>query len=306
MKLKRYHVIILREDGKQYHNRILDFLYVRKRIVILGSLAALLLFGNLAFLFLAARQGFLLAETRKAKADLSAAKQSLARVKDDLSTVEHQLQGTEEKLYRLENLAKEQNLSVPQLSLAGTGGGVRRTTAADNVKLFDDPELNSIYQKIEDTKTYCSTLVRETENLDAVLNPHLVSLSRKPSIWPVKGFLSSPYGGRPDPISGSPSWHQGVDISAPHGTPVVSTAEGIVASAGWMTGLGNTVVIQHGNGMVTLYGHLSKMLVSPGQKVKRWDKIGLVGSSGRATGNHCHYEVHVDGRPANPTRFMNY
>lgn len=305
MKLKRYHIIILREDGKQYHNRILDFLYVRKRLTVLCVLGALLLFGNIAFLFMASWQGHLVAQANKAKADLSLAKERLAKVNDDLSVVEHQLQGTEEKLYRLENLAREQNLSLPQLSMAGTGGGIT-SPAGKNFGIFDDPELNSIYKKVEETKNYCDTLVREAEKLDSVLNPHLVSLSQKPSIWPVKGFLSSAYGGRPDPINGAPSWHQGVDISAPHGTPVVSTAEGHVASAGWMTGLGNTVVITHGNGMVTLYGHLSKMLVVPGQKVKRWDRIGLVGSSGRATGNHCHYEVHVGGRPANPTHFMNY
>lgn len=305
MKLKRYHIIILREDGKQYHNRILDFLYVRKRLTFLGILTALLIFGNIAFLFLAMMHGHLVAQTNRAKADLNVAKERLARVNDDLSVVEHQLQGAEEKLYRLENLAREQNLNLPQLSIAGTGGRVLPPTGK-TIDLFDDPELNSIYKKVEDTKNYCDILVREAEKLDSVLNPHLVSLSQKPSIWPVKGFLSSAYGGRPDPINGAASWHQGVDISAPNGTPVVSTAEGHVASAGWMTGLGNTVVINHGNGMVTLYGHLSKMLVTPGQKVRRWDKIGLVGSSGRATGNHCHYEVHVSGRPANPTHFMNY
>jgi len=305
MKLKRYHVIILREDGKQYHNRILDFLYVRKRMFIFGVLAVSLLLGNVAFLYLASRHGYMLAENRKAKADAARAKESLVKVKDDLSMVEHQLQGTEEKLYRLENLAKEQNLTLPKLTLAGTGGGFARRVP-EGRKLFDDPELNTIYSKIENTKSYCDSLVREAEKLDSVLNPHLVSLSHKPSIWPVKGFLSSAYGGRPDPISGSSSWHQGVDISAPSGTPVVSTAEGFVVSAGWMTGLGNTVVIQHGNGIVTLYGHLSKMLVAPGQTVKRWDRIGLVGCTGRSTGNHCHYEVHVGGRPANPTLFMNY
>jgi murein DD-endopeptidase MepM/ murein hydrolase activator NlpD len=305
MKLKRYHVIVLREDGKQYHNRIFDFFYVRKRLTILCAMVALLLLGNVAFLILAGRHGFLVAETIKAKQELNKTKETLSQVKNDLSLVEHELQGTEEKLYRLENLAKEQNLMLPKLSLAGTGGAVKKSSFGNSVR-FEDPELDSIYRRIEETKNYCATLVRETENLDSILNPHLVSLSHKPSIWPVKGFFSSAYGGRPDPISGSSSWHQGVDISAPNGTPVVSTAAGYVVSSGWMTGLGNTVVIQHGNGIVTLYGHLSKMLVQPGQKVKRWDKIGLVGSSGRSTGNHCHYEVHMNGRPANPALFMNY
>jgi len=306
MKFKRYHVVILREDGKQYHNKVLDFLYVRKKLIVVGSLLTALVLGNIAFLFLAFYQSNLLLKTRQAKEELKRTQETLLKVKDDLSFMEEKLQNAEIKLYQLEKLAKEQNLSLPKLSFAGTGGEFKKSTLVQEEDFFNDPELNKIYNKVKETRDYCETLSKETSKLDSVLNPHLLSLSRKPSIWPVKGFISSPFGGRPDPVDGSPSWHQGIDISAPYGTPVVATAEGIIVSAGWMTGLGNTVVINHGDGFTTLYGHLSKMTVKPGQKVKRWDVIGLVGSTGRSTGNHCHYEVHKDGKILNPTKFILY
>lgn len=305
MKLKRYHIVILREDGKQYHNKVLDFLYVKKRLITLGVIFLTLVLGNIAFLILAVHHGSLLTKTLQAKEELKRTQETLLKVKDDLSFMQEQLQNTETKLYQLEKLAREQNLSIPKLSFAGAGGEAKKSSFVQE-DFFNDPELNRIYNKIKETRDYCETLSKETLKLDSVLNPHLLSLSRKPSIWPVKGFISSPFGGRPDPLDGSPSWHQGIDISAPYGSPVNATAEGLVVSAGWMRGLGNTVVINHGNGYTTVYGHLSKIKVKLGQKVKRWDVVGLVGSTGRSTGNHCHYEVHQNGKPVNPVKFILY
>lgn len=305
MKLKRYHIVILREDGKQYQNKVLDFLYLRRKLIFVGGLFLAMILGNIAFLFLAIHQGNLIFKTKQAKEELKRTQESLLKVKDDLSYMQEQLQNAEQKLYQLEKLAREQNLTLPKLTFAGTGGEVKKNVSVLEFP-FSDPELNKIYNKVKETRVFCETLSKEASKLDSVLNPHLLSLSRKPSIWPVKGFISSPFGGRPDPIDGSPSWHQGIDISAPYGSPVVATAEGIVVSSGWMSGLGITVVINHGDGFTTLYGHLSKSIVKPGQKVKRWDTIGLVGSTGRSTGNHCHYEVRQFGKAVNPTIFIHY
>lgn len=304
MKLKRYHIVILREDGKQYHNKVLDFLYIRKKFIVLGSLLFALILGNIAFLFLAFYESNLLLKTKQAKEELKTTQEALLKVKDDLSFMEEKLQNAETKLYQLEKLAREQNLTLPKLSFAGTGGEVNKSSFVEEENFFNSPKLNKIYKKVKETREYCETLSKETSKLDSVLNPHLLSLARKPSIWPVKGFISSPFGGRPDPFTGAPSWHRGIDISAPYGTPVVATAEGIVVFSGWKTGLGNTVIINHGEGFTTLYGHLSKMTVKPGQKVKRWDVIGRVGSTGRSTGNHCHYEVHKDNKVLNPIKFI--
>lgn len=304
-KLKRYHILILREDGKQYHNKILDFFYLRKKLSYFFLFALLLILGNIGFLFLLARQGVLLVENKRVKFELEKTKDSLLKVKDDLSLMQEQLSKTEQKIYQLEKLAKEQNLVLPKLTFAGSGGAFYQEKKKE-IDFFTDPQLNKIYSDVLESKEYVAKLAKEAEKISNVLNPHLKNLSRTPSIWPVKGFITSGFGGRADPIDGSPSWHQGVDISAPFGTPVVATADGIVVSAGWKIGLGNSVVISHENNILTIYGHLSKIFVKVGQKVKRWQKIGLVGSTGRSTGNHCHYEIHINSVPVNPTKFMLY
>ncbi len=125
-----------------------------------------------------------------------------------------------------------------------------------------------------------------------------------PSIWPTVGWISSGVGSRPDPFTGDPSTHHGMDISADSGRPVYATASGTVESAGWSGNYGNLVVIDHGYGLQSRYGHLSKFSVRPGQQVNRGDQIGNVGMTGRATGPHLHYEVLADGKNINPLRLL--
>ncbi len=132
---------------------------------------------------------------------------------------------------------------------------------------------------------------------------HLL-ISAKPAVTPVRGLLTSGFGYRSDPFNGRRAFHRGVDIVAPAGKEVYATGDGIVTRAGRAQSLGNAVFISHGFGFSTRYGHMSRILARVGQKVTRGEVIGLVGSSGRATGTHVHYEVHVDGRAANPLGFI--
>jgi murein DD-endopeptidase MepM/ murein hydrolase activator NlpD len=126
-----------------------------------------------------------------------------------------------------------------------------------------------------------------------------------PSIWPVQGQLSSSFGKRLDPFLGKGSFHSGIDMTADHGAPVVATADGTVAASGWYTSLGKRVVIEHGrNALTTVYGHLSDFYVRPGQVVRRGEVIGRTGATGRATGNHVHYEVRYRGTALNPYKFL--
>jgi murein DD-endopeptidase MepM/ murein hydrolase activator NlpD len=121
-----------------------------------------------------------------------------------------------------------------------------------------------------------------------------------PSIWPAYGWLSSRMGPRKDPITGGADYHKGLDIAGDRGEPVYATAAGTVRQVGVQGAYGNLIVIDHGFGLETRYGHLLKTLVKPGTKVQRGDLIGQLGSSGRATGNHLHYEVIAGGRLINP------
>ena len=125
-----------------------------------------------------------------------------------------------------------------------------------------------------------------------------------PSIWPAHGWLSSSMGNRRDPINGGRDFHPGLDISADYGSPVYATADGTVEQAAREGAYGNLVVLNHGYGLETRYGHLSGYKVRPGDKVKRGDVVGLVGSTGRSTGSHLHYEVRVNGRLLNPLQLL--
>jgi murein DD-endopeptidase MepM/ murein hydrolase activator NlpD len=126
-----------------------------------------------------------------------------------------------------------------------------------------------------------------------------------PSRRPIEQMsLSSSYGMRVHPITGKLARHNGVDIPAPYGTPIYATADGIVGRAQRLGGYGNYVEIEHGNAIETRYGHMSSFVVRPGQQVKKGDVIGYVGSTGRSTGNHLHYEVRIDGEPVNPMPFV--
>ncbi|MDP3716841.1 MAG: M23 family metallopeptidase [Acidobacteriota bacterium] len=125
-----------------------------------------------------------------------------------------------------------------------------------------------------------------------------------PSIWPTHGWLSSSMGNRADPLTGEKDFHPGLDISADKGDPVYATADGTVSSAAMAGNYGNLVVIDHGYGIETRYGHLSAFKVRDGQAVKRGDLLGLVGTTGRTTGPHLHYEVRANGRILNPLQLL--
>jgi len=126
----------------------------------------------------------------------------------------------------------------------------------------------------------------------------------RPSIWPVEGRLMDGFGERTDPFSGEGAMHTGVDISAPTGTPVLATADGIVTFAEWFSGYGQLVIVDHANGYETYYAHLSRFGVVEGQEVRRGDQIGAVGSTGRVTAPHLHYEVRIGGAPVNPHTYL--
>lgn len=128
----------------------------------------------------------------------------------------------------------------------------------------------------------------------------------RPSIWPIDGRLMGAFGHRSDPFSGEGAFHAGVDITAPTGTPIKAAADGVVTHAEWSNGYGKLVVISHGNGIESWYAHLSKFDVMAGQEIRQGEILGRVGSTGRVTAPHLHYEVRVGGAPVNPYRFLNH
>jgi murein DD-endopeptidase MepM/ murein hydrolase activator NlpD len=144
-------------------------------------------------------------------------------------------------------------------------------------------------------------LERELRMYEGFLREHGMT----PSIWPVTGKLESGVGGRRNPFGGRGyEFHEGQDIDAAYGTPVQAAATGRVIIAGWQRGYGNVVYVDHGSGLSTRYGHLAEIDVSVGQTVTRGQTIGLVGSTGRSTGPHLHYEVRINNQPVDPRQYL--
>ncbi len=145
------------------------------------------------------------------------------------------------------------------------------------------------------------SLFQTWQKLD-VLEQSVIAI---PSLQPVENMrLTSSFGVRSDPFHGAAAMHAGIDIPGPVGTPIYATADGVIGRTGRFGGYGNLITVDHGKGIETRYGHLSKILVAPNSRVRRGQLIGLMGSTGRSTGSHLHYEVRIDGKAVNPMPFM--
>jgi murein DD-endopeptidase MepM/ murein hydrolase activator NlpD len=149
-----------------------------------------------------------------------------------------------------------------------------------------------------------SRLSGKLDRVEAKLEERLRWISSVPSVAPVRGILTSGFGGRRDPVNGRRSFHPAVDIAAPPGREVRAPADGLVTRAGRIGGLGNAVYLSHGFGIGTRFGHMARLAVKPGDRVEQGDVLGYVGSTGRATGYHLHYEVHVDGEAIDPLAYI--
>ena len=153
-----------------------------------------------------------------------------------------------------------------------------------------------------------NNLLVDGKNLEVIcekLDVRRTFLESLPSLWPARGLLVSGFGVRVSPFTDTQVFHHGLDIDAPKGSPARTAAAGKVVRSGFESLYGNIVVIDHGNGYRTVYAHMSERLVETGDTVQRGDVIGHVGDTGRTTGPHLHYEVHVNGLPVNPIRFLN-
>ncbi|WP_370655190.1 M23 family metallopeptidase [Sphingomonas aurea] len=184
---------------------------------------------------------------------------------------------------------------------AQTGTGSRHTAApAEGGEYIPVPGPEAAADLRADKEF--KTLFQTWKSFDGGLGRGAISI---PSVQPVASLkFTSNFGIRSDPFRGTAAMHAGVDIPGPVGTPIYATADGIVSNASWRGGYGNLVEVNHGKGIATRYGHLSKILVADGARVTRGQLIALMGSTGRSTGPHLHYEVRIDGHAVNPLPFL--
>ena len=184
-------------------------------------------------------------------------------------------------------------------SAAKGQSATQQTAYAETLSAFTNPEdtfglLRSVLTGLESRLRAVRSNVEKRNALAAAT----------PSIWPAHGWISSGMGNRRDPVNGGADFHPGLDIAGDRGQPVYATAAGRVTHVGYQGAYGNLVVVDHGFGLETKYGHLSKFKARRGDWVKRGDVIGELGATGRATGNHLHYEVRANGRLLNPLQLL--
>jgi len=185
-------------------------------------------------------------------------------------------------------------------------GGPSSSDIREKLKTEKDDKglILQMRSDIERLKIEAASLEESLPRLEKVLQTKKMLLDQTPSVWPVMGWVTSGFGFRSDPFTGLTQMHEGLDISNQMGTPVIAPANGIVSDIANDGVYGRVLVLSHGFGMTTRYAHLNKVLVRIGQNVKRRDKIAEVGMSGKTTGPHLHYEVRVNGIPANPTGYI--
>jgi murein DD-endopeptidase MepM/ murein hydrolase activator NlpD len=229
-----------------------------------------------------------LAKLRQENAELEKSNEQFSR---SVETLRGQLDSVEEKTQKLAIIAGVETLE------SGTAGGVGGTRVSEPVTATRDDEV--------DKMQYDSRRIADDLNLlERTLNERSRMLSARPSIAPARGILTDGFGGRRDPFTGEAGSHPAIDISSDTGQPVRAPADGVVFKAEWANGYGNVIYIYHGYGYSTRYGHLSKFNVKPGDPITRNQVIGYVGSTGRSTGPHLHYEVRLNNNPVNPLEYV--
>jgi len=189
----------------------------------------------------------------------------------------------------------EQNLPGDGEIAAGLGGATWTETTPPS----RDTEL-----AVQSLSRRLSDLVARSSRIESFYTDQTELLASTPSIWPVRGYLSSGYGRRSDPFTGQTSFHPGIDVSAPRGAEIMAPADGVVVSVGRRGAYGQAIVVDHGFDVVTRYGHMEKFNVRAGQRVRRGDVIGFVGNTGRSNAPHLHYEVWVRDKLQNPIHYI--
>lgn len=227
---------------------------------------------------------------------------ALRKDQEDLKRHYEQLQvmvtDSNQKLSSLQSLATDVAMSygilrLPQTPFFATAASVEPAAAfRESVEQFNFLKRNA------------TSVALTAEGLKLMPGRSWEDMSFTPSLWPVQGLLTGSFGERLDPFSGEGAFHTGVDIAAAYGSEVRSTADGIVESVDERSGYGRVVIVDHGFGVTTWYGHLSGFSTMEGAHVKRGEVIGYVGISGRTSGPHVHYEVRMYGAPVNPARYL--
>jgi murein DD-endopeptidase MepM/ murein hydrolase activator NlpD len=278
-------------------------LRIKKSIVTASivSLAAVLLImfsitiyyaGSYSYLYTKLKyKDNIIAEKEQKIAQLSNMKKSqdtkIAMLNDNAKKIDEKMKSLDDLEQKVRRML---GLNQPKTSRGGISRDERNIS-------FDNISTNKLISEIDNkTIDYKNLLSEVTNKLDY--------LNSIPSAYPVNGNITSPFGNRVSPYDNTIEFHPGIDLAVDSGTPVKAAGKGIVTYAGWLSGYGNTVMIDHNYGITSVYGHNSQILVTVGQTVNRGDVIAKSGNSGRSTGPHVHFEVRLNGNPVDPMNYL--
>jgi murein DD-endopeptidase MepM/ murein hydrolase activator NlpD len=215
------------------------------------------------------------------------------------------LNNFEKKIRIIANIEKNDDSE----NIFGVGGSIPEDLDAQiPLKEKHNSLIRDMHEQVEELSRASESQQEEFRSLLKSLEDQQNLLASTPAIRPVsrgeKSWITSRFGYRKSPFTGRREFHKGYDISSHKGTPILATADGVITFAGKKGLMGNMVVIDHGHGIITRFGHCQKFLKKRGDKVKRWEPIALMGNTGRSTGPHVHYEVHLNGIPVNPEKYI--
>ncbi len=289
MSSKRFTILVIPEGSHRVRR------YGLKRSALTWTAASLLVFllglGGLIFDYV---------RTNLDRAELNRLQVENGEQRDELHRLVVKLEDLRKEIVVLaQNDAKVRVMAKLSRPKADSKNGIGGPEPAEL-----SPEFSDIQRRIDSVRRQIDLQRESQEEIQGFLNDQRSLLAAKPTGWPVKGWTTSAFGMRTDPFSGQRKMHEGYDIAARTGTPVVATADGIVSQAKTMPGYGKIVIIDHGYGYRTYYAHNSKIHVNVGQRVNRGDKVASVGNTGRSTGSHVHYEIRLNGVPVNPKKYL--
>jgi len=295
MHSKHYTLILVRNEGSRFRKWRVSQLQFVALGTLIGILSLAAAWSTWSAFSARVNRGEL-ARLQEENETLRLTNQSFENRLDGLQT---RLSDSEDRTRKLAIVAGLENLGAS--SESGVGGPLRSAASQDH---SSSPSPSGPAAQLAQVEGRSRSLNQTLAKVEARLTDNLKLISSTPSIAPVRGIYTSTFGYRRDPITGQRAHHSGVDISAPPGKPVKATAEGVVTKTEQYGGLGRAVFVAHGFGVTTVYGHLSRINVTPGQRLDRGAIVGLVGNSGRSTGYHLHYEVQVNGEATNPLAYI--
>ena len=299
MTKRRWTVVIVPQGSSA--SKILEVSHTALKLV--GSLAVAATLLALLLGYATVRRTLNLARADRLEQENARLADELNLLHGRLGTLTDTMMSLEVRDAQLRLLANVDPID-PQVHAVGIGGPLLAEPPV--------PPSGELLGRAGQVRVDLNALIRRANLLSASfkeagdsLSQHRERLAATPSIMPTSGWLTSAFSRmRSHPILHVARAHEGLDVSAPMGTPIEAPAKGTIVEAGWEAGYGNTVTIDHGYGIVTKFAHASRILVTKGQRVDRGQRIALVGNTGLSTGPHLHYEVHVNGRPVNPMRYI--